>query len=416
MPDQRLRQFLWGAVPMSTLALACMPILGPRTMVALIAIWLTVLVVRALLDPVPITASMVRWCVFLALPFLLMLPDILRAPDPSIGWKHVERSTSLLLFPVGFLLLGAPASRRFRQAMIDLFSLCAVLLAVYANIGVAVSDVPPEVKAMPGYAYSYRAMFSAVTSLHPPYAAYYFLTAALFQLTCAIDDRKARTWRIAAVIVLFISALLLASRMPLMAFVASAIPLFLLRLSRRTAALGIVALVLGSLALIAIAPSARQRVAEILHSTGPPSTQNEVTSTNIRMPLAHCALETLREHWLLGTGQANVQHVLDDCYRQFDIPLLLDGSYGTHNQLLHWWLCFGVAGLVLFIVYSGALLRRAWRERDSAHLAFLIFLLLCMMTENLLARQWGVVLFASFNALFIAAPKNQESFSTGSPG
>jgi O-antigen ligase len=404
MPDQSLRQFLWGAVPVTTLALGCMPLFGPRTMVAVIAIWLATLVVRAFVDPVPFPWAKVRWCVFLALPFLLMLADILRAPDPGSGWKHVERSASLLLFPAGFLLLGGPASTRFRQALMDLFSLAALLLAVYANIAVILSDVPPEVKAMPGYAYSYRAMFSAVTSLHPPYAAYYFLSAALFQLTRAIDTTRQRAWRIAVIVVLFISALLLASRMPLIAFVAATIPIFLLRLPRRTAVVAIIAVLFGSVGLIAIAPSARQRVAEIFHCTVPPSTQSEVTSTNIRMPLAHCALETIREHWLVGTGQANAQPVLDDCYRQFDIPLLLDGSYGTHDQLLHWWLCFGVAGLALFIVYFGGLLRRAWRARDAAHLAFLVFLLLCMTTENLLARQWGVVLFACFNALFIASP------------
>jgi hypothetical protein len=57
-------------------------------------------------------------------------------------------------------------------------------------------------------------------------------------------------------------------------------------------------------------------------------------------------------------------------------------------------------------------LRRAWRAHDAAHLAFLVFLLLCMATENLLARQWGVVLFACFNALFIAAPTDEEGIST----
>ena len=412
MPDQRLSQFLWGAVPLATLALGCMPIFPPRMMVVIIAIWMTVLVVRAFLDPVPITSAMVRWCVFLALPFLLMLPDILRAPELSIGWEHAERSASLLLFPIGFLLLGAPASRRFRGAMIDVFSLSAVLLALYANIALIIFDVPPEVKALPGYAYSYRAVFSSVTSLHPPYAAYYFLAAALFQLTPAIDDRRARAWRIAAMLVLFIAALLLASRMPLIAFVAATIPVFVLRLSRRTAVIATIAMLLGSVALVAVAPSARLRVAEIFRSTVPPNSQSEVTSTNIRMPLAQCALESLREHWLLGTGQANAQPVLDDCYEQFNIPLLLDGSYGTHNQLLHWWLCFGLAGLALFIVYFGALLRRAWRSRDAAHLGFLIFLLLCMATENLLVRQWGVVLFACFNALFIAVPKDEEGLSS----
>lgn len=411
MADQRLRQFLWGAVPLATLALGCMPLCPPRAMVVVIAIWLVLLAVRAVLDPVPLTSIIVRWCAFLALPFLLMLPDILRAPDLSIGWKHVERSMSFLLFPVGFLLLGAPASRRFREALIDLLGLSAILLALYANIAVLLSDVPPEVKAMPGYAYSYRAVFSSVTALHPPYAAYYFLIAALFQLTRAIEDRRRRNWRIAAMMILFIAALLLASRMPLVAFVVAALPIFLLRLSRRTAIVAMTTLLVGSVVLITIAPNARQRVAEIFHSTSAPNTQSEVTSTNIRMPLAHCAMETIGDHWLLGTGQANAQFMLDDCYRQFEIPLLLDGSYGTHNQLLHWWLCFGIAGLLLFIAYFGGLLWYAWRQRNTAHLAFLVFLLICMMTENLLARQWGVVLFACFNALFVAG-----SLADNAPG
>lgn len=404
MADQSLRQFLWGAVPVTTLALGCMPLFGPRAMVAVIAVWLAVLVIRACIDPVPIGSANVRWCLFLALPFLIMLPDLFRAPDLAIGWKHAERSASLLLFPVGFLLLGAPASRRFREAVMDLFSLAAVLLALYANIAVTLSDVPPEVAAMPGYVYSYRAMFSAVTALHPPYAAYFFLTAALFQLTLALGSGRARTWRITAIAVLFLAALLLASRMPLSAFVVAAVPILLLRLPRKTAAAVIGAMLVGSVALMAIAPGARQRAAEVFESAGPPSSQSEVTSTNIRLPLAQCTVETIMAHWLLGTGQANAQPALDTCYRKFDIPLLLDGSYGTHNQVLHWWLCFGVAGLLLFIVYFVGLLNHAWRKKDAAHLSFLIFLLLCMTTENLLARQWGVVLFACFNALFIAAP------------
>ena len=133
-----------------------------------------------------------------------------------------------------------------------------------------------------------------------------------------------------------------------------------------------------------------------------PATAYEVTSSNIRTVIAHCTREAIGEHWLLGTGQARAQATLDACYRPFGIPLLLDGSYGTHDQPLHWWLCFGIAGIGLFLVYFGALLRDAWRARDTAHLAFLVLLLGCMLTENVLARQWGTVLFACFNALFVA--------------
>ena len=150
---------------MATLALGCMPLLPPRLMVAVIAAWLTILVIRAFVDPMPVSWAQVRWCVLLALPFLVMLPDILRAPDVPIGWKHVERSTSLLLFPAGFLLLSAPASRRSRGTMIDLFSISSIVLAVYANIAVAYTDVPAEIRSEAGYAYNYRAVFSSVTSL-----------------------------------------------------------------------------------------------------------------------------------------------------------------------------------------------------------------------------------------------------------
>ncbi|HNK42582.1 MAG TPA: hypothetical protein PL002_15445, partial [Flavobacteriales bacterium] len=63
---------------------------------------------------------------------------------------------------------------------------------------------------------------------------------------------------------------------------------------------------------------------------------------------------------------------------------------------------FGVVGVGLYVVYFGTLLIRAWQRRDAAHLGFLVLLMLCSTTENLLTRQWGVVLFTCFNALFIA--------------
>jgi O-antigen ligase len=133
-----------------------------------------------------------------------------------------------------------------------------------------------------------------------------------------------------------------------------------------------------------------------------------LNSVNIRLPIAKCSLELIRDHWVLGVGQANAQHTLDQCYERFQEPMLLDGSYGTHNQLLHWWLCFGLAGVALYVVYFGTLLITAWQRRDAVHLGFIVLILLCCVTENVLARQWGLVLFASFNALFLAGSPNER--------
>lgn len=403
------RAALWIAVPLATIALALMPLLTMRAMVAVIAIWILVLVLRAITDPLPMGRARLGSTLLLAAPFLLMLLDLGRAEDLLSAWKHVERSASLILFPIGFLLLGAPASRRSRETLQDLFSISALALAIRSNIAMAFTDLPAGIATEPGHVYNYRALFGLVTGIHPPYAAYYFFLAAIFQVVRALDDAPHRILRAVSAGSLFIAGVLLASRMPLFAFASALALVAIMRMPRRKAMQGLLGLSAGLALTMILSPGLRQRTSEAVRFEAAPISQSEVTSTNIRLSIAHCSAEAIGDHWLLGTGQVNAQSTLDDCYRRFNIPLLLDGSYGTHNQFLHWWLCFGITGAALFVLFFGALFRHAWRTRDTAHLAFLVFLVLCMITENLLARQWGVVLFACFNTLFVAGSLCREA-------
>ncbi len=401
MRDTTLRSYVEAMVPLSTLLLACMPLLGMRPMVLVIAFWLLVLFSRAALDPSPVGRNAWRWAGFLALPLLIMLPDLFRAQDLHAGWLALERSASLALFPIGFLLLGAPASDRFREAMMDVFTLAALLLALGANGQLLVHGLnDPDTGG--GFSHAYRISFAELTGLHPPYASYFFLAAALFQLERLLDKARRPWWRVIAIVLLVMAGLLIGSRMPLFAFATALAAMLLVHLPRRKALRYAAVVFVGVGLLAAIMPGARQRVVETFVTVQHHDSRQELNSVNIRAPIAHCTMELLEDHWLLGLGQANVQRALDQCYLQFKEPMLLNGSYGTHNQLMHWWLCFGLAGLVLYIVFFGALLNRAWQRRDAAHLGFLVLLLVCSSTENILARQWGVVLFACFNTMFIA--------------
>jgi O-antigen ligase len=118
-----------------------------------------------------------------------------------------------------------------------------------------------------------------------------------------------------------------------------------------------------------------------------------------RFVVGHCSGELLKDHALFGLGQAAVQPALDACYAQFNDPRYLNGSYSTHNQLVHWWLSFGVLGALCFLALFIGPIRMAWITGDARLVAFLVFALLCCTTENLLARQWGVVPFAFFLSL-----------------
>lgn len=401
MRDTLVRRYVEALVPLSTLGLALMPLLGMRPMVVVIGAWLAVLAVRAALDPSPVGRNSWQWTGFLAMPFLVMLLDMFRAPDLLTGWHQVERAATMLIFPIGFLILGAPSSDRFREAMMDLFSLAALLLSAYGNGQIILQGLPPRLLGE-DFSMVYRAAFAGHTGLHPPYASYFFLTGAIFQLERVLDRARRPKLRVVTILLLLLSGLLIASRMPLIAFAGAAAAVSLVRMPRKWALGSSIGVFAGVLLLAAVTPGARERMAEVLALTKARTDLRSMNSADIRVPIAHCSLQRIEEHWALGVGQANVQHLLDVCYTQFNIPMLLDGSYGTHNQLLHWWLSFGVVGVGLYVVYFGTLLIRAWQRRDAAHLGFLVLLMLCSTTENLLTRQWGVVLFTCFNALFIA--------------
>lgn len=396
-----IRVYLEALVPLSTLLLALMPILGPRVMVVIIAIWAAVLVSRASLDPSPAPRISWRWTLFLALPFLVMLADMGRAPDLTTGWKTVERSSGLLVFPVGFLLLGAPSSDRFREAMMDILGLAAMVLAVLPNVWLFIHGYAhAELVGDPSF--NYRQAFGALTGVHPPFAAYFFLTAAVFQVERLLDKARRPWWRAAAIISLVTASLLIGSRMPLFAFAAAVTALLFMHLPRAKAArFGLLAFV--TIAVLAVfVPQSRHRISEAIITVRGHDTPG-LNSVNIRGPITRCTLHLVKEHWLTGIGQANTQPALDDCYAGFGRTVLLNGSYSTHNQLMHWWLSFGIIGLILFIAYFFVLIHRAWRCKDAAHLGMLVFILLCSLTENVISRQWGLVLFACFNALFVAS-------------
>ena len=60
----------------------------------------------------------------------------------------------------------------------------------------------------------------------------------------------------------------------------------------------------------------------------------------------------------------------------------------------------GLLGGLLFLAGQLVLLLRSIRAADYIYAVFLLTILLSLLTENLISRHTGVVLYAFFNALF----------------
>jgi O-antigen ligase len=255
------------------------------------------------------------------------------------------------------------------------------------------------------FQHAYRSGFAEVTGVHPPYAAYWFFAVALFQLHGLLTPLQGegswiRVVRMFALAVCLLAGLLIGSRMPVIAFAIAALVLVARALQWKHAVQwGII--IMGFTAMAAwLSPALRERTEELTGS-GVEHLDTEQTSISIRTPIMHCSFSLLEEHWILGTGQAELQPALDRCYEQLDHNAMTGQGYGPHDQPLQWWLALGLAGLCAFVLLFGWSMREAWLHKHHLHLALLVFIILCCLTEDLLTRQWGVVFFAFFNTLFI---------------
>lgn len=396
----------------ASFALALMPVLGTRTMVAVIAVWTVLALVHARKGDARPARTAWWWAALLGAPFILMLIDLPRSHDLRMGWRLAETSAALLVFPAVFMLLRTPADARLRRTMTELFSLTALALPLLVDLRLLID---PQLMAQPAgapFSHRYREAFGAIGHVHAPFAAYYILAAALFQLSILFSEARHRGIRIALVLALLISAALLASRMPLFAFVAAA----LVMTARRWGTLPAIGwggvAVCVALILFMLIPTSRHRLQELLPTSAPAAQRTQPNSVEIRGPVLHCSLELCRKHWVVGIGQAQVQPALDSCYAGEAIPVLTDGSHSTHSQPLHWAASFGMIGPVLFLLLFIVPFISAWRVGDHAHIGLLLFIALCCLTENVLSRQWGVVLFACFNTLFLASRLTSERRST----
>jgi len=378
------------------LLLAAQPIL-PLQWAALAVIILAVLqIARAVQQPMVRERHSLLLVAGLALPFLLLAIASLVATDHGAAWAVAERTLALAVVPICLLLMPAiPVSRTLVR---DMFSIAAVCLGLYTNLGIGWSD--PEL--FTATARDYREAFATRTGIHAVYAAYYFFAAALVQLHAATERRSPIRWSACAILVLW--GLLLASRMPIIAF-ACAAPIVLFRQrssgsSKRPALVALVLLVLSA----ALLPSVRERVYEAWSTPAELPSSVGLNSVSERIAVLHCSVDLLEEHVWIGMGPHRVRDAMDVCLTPIASGALADGHHGPHMQPLLWWIGLGLPGLLAFVLLFGLSAQYAWRRRDRLHLAFLLLFLLNCLTEDALDRQWGVLLFAFLNTWMLTQP------------
>lgn len=126
-----------------------------------------------------------------------------------------------------------------------------------------------------------------------------------------------------------------------------------------------------------------------------------VSSINIRYINWGCSVEVLKQeqNWLTGLGIGNAQEQLNLCYKDLN-PWIYESEMNAHNDYLEEMLRNGIAGLLILLLGLALPAAACLRYKNYTYLSFLILFAVCMVTENLLSRQAGIMFYALFNAVF----------------
>ncbi|NNF02682.1 MAG: O-antigen ligase family protein [Bacteroidia bacterium] len=256
-------------------------------------------------------------------------------------------------------------------------------------------------KGLPFY-YRFRTAMEVISGLHPSYFSLLLLFSCLFFIDYIIKNawRKSSYLLILMLIVMLVQAAFLASRIPLAAFAISLIIMLLLSFKNYKVSLisTVLLFVIGFAALMFV-PSISERVNEITDTKWVAPEGDNFNATNIRVGIYQCSTELLKENWLFGLGYGDIQENLNKCYEKFGTDAYIITPYNTHNIYLNAWLGSGILGLIALLAMLLIPLIKAVRERHAIYAAFIVFFLICGLTENILNRQIGVVFYCYINLL-----------------
>lgn len=354
----------------------------------------------------------IRDIIVLSVLYLSYIISYFFATDKHEAGKLLERNIPFLVFPLFMVMNKRFITQKTLRLSLNVYVISCILLCLYVW-GILVSQGIDRIFKEDNY-YNpvIRNIFSDTTGIHLPYLGMMFVFASsilLYEMLTAVGRNYVLLLgRTLGLVFLLVSVAAFMARTSLFIFFIVAVFFSLKKIKTAKQLLWVGALGLVFTTAILLLPSSQRRIKESLSAkyelphAGQPSEE-----VNFRYGVYHCVKEVLAENWLTGVGAGNVQQELNACYSAYTYrgpDDFTNTTYNSHNQYFDIMLKYGIFGLVVFVVS----LFWGIKNTNTIYQGFVIIIVIALLTENLFARQAGIIFFGFFNALFFVAKREQH--------
>lgn len=313
--------------------------------------------------------------------------------------SFLGRRLALIFVPLVFV--GVHLTRRQYEQVLTVFTFSALLSIVLAN-GYALFDTlyTGESEILIGRSIYNKSSYYGLTRLfsdwHPTYVSLFLNSALIFSYTVFYKKGKYTLWILCSAIATF-NIFLLNSFIGIISFIALLV--FFLFLRFRNQRRVFLASIAGICLLIALNffynPLGFQKI-DTLKNTELKITDKKEERNVLTLRLAkwQSSIQVFTTAPILGVSNGDYRNRLADQYTENGFLYSAEERYASHNQFLYTLVSNGIIGLSILIVLLAIPFYFHIASRE--YLPFLMILGIFFLTEDLLARQQGIVFFVFF--------------------
>lgn len=330
-------------------------------------------------------------------PFFFYIISLFWTENLPIGIKLVEKSLSFLVLPLSIFIFKPFTTAIQIKVFSQIYVVSCIFLVLLTGIFIlfSLSDISIQNNDYQTIGNLRRSI--ELVPVIGEHAIYFSLLLAVGLLVLFYNRFKNIGLNILFSGLLIFGLLLALSKGVIIAVII--VSILIIFQNNKKGVFILLALLVGISAVIYFSPL-KSRINEITENKHFYPEGIHYNSINLRTAIYNCSITLISDAGFFGFSPADTQQELNSCYEKFNTSAFNKTNYNTHNQYLDYLLSFGVIGLLLILFIFYFYLKNALRNDDKSHFNFLILFYIAFLTENILVRNTGIVLFTSFNCLF----------------
>ncbi len=329
------------------------------------------------------------------------------------GFSRLSTMSSLLAFPLIFGILSQNNYEFKKKTINYLFG--GFIISNMIFICLSFIYFIPEYPTISETIIHYSNLINiglGVFSIHPIYMSIYIGIAILLllQLIKESEYKILKIFYFIQIIFFFVVLAVLMRKGPILYLIITISGLMISYFQIKKTIFGLLFFILITFLTIQFLPKYKNinRFQDLLNIS---KSNDFSSSTVIRKNIYICSITKIKEKPVFGYGVGNTQSQLDPCYIEKGIDLSLK-TYNCHNQYFSILLTSGCIGLFIYLFSLFKIFKTFYENKNFLAISVLSFFLLNFLTENVIERENGMLLYSFIISFFIFNPKYQHDLKS----